>query len=36
MILQESTIYPFIEKRPASYEVITVKKNACIVRANRK
>ena len=36
MILQESTIYPFIEKRSASYKVITVKKNACIVRANEE
>ena len=36
MRLQESTIYPFLEKHPASYEVITVKKNACIVRANEE
>ena len=36
MILQESTIYPFLEKHPASYELITVKKNTRIVSANEE
>lgn len=36
MLLQESTIYPFIKNQPDYYKLVTVKKKACFLHANEE